>query len=276
VGDLAIVRAMLAGDDVRAACLALLRERLGDSTVRLEEARGSSSAVEVTADSRSFGWLVGDTASTQAIAQHAEWLASWLVLHGRLELAHHEAEIDALTGAYNRRYFDRFLAEALDDAKTHRHTVTILYFDIDNLKHFNDAYGHDAGDEVLRETVRLLRSVIRPSDRVCRVGGDEFVVIFHEPTGPREPNSKPPESIQSIAARFQAQIRSHHFPKLAEGAPGRLTISGGLATFPWDGRTPEDLIRVADQLTLQSKRRGKNVIIIGEGAARAERQGLQQ
>lgn len=267
---------MLAGEDVSATCVGLIRERLDDPTAALLATKPRDRAsVEVSADGRRFGWLIGDASSSEALADHAAWLGAWLLLQEHVRRAHQEAEADALTGAFNRRYFDRFLAEAIEDAKAHRRTVTILYFDIDDLKRFNDSFGHQAGDEILRETVRLLRSVIRPSDRVCRIGGDEFVVIFHEPGGPREPNSKPPESIHAIAQRFQEQIRAHRFPKLAEGAPGRLTISGGLATFPWDGRTAEDLLRVADQLTLQSKRRGKNVIIIGEGSARATKRGAK-
>jgi diguanylate cyclase (GGDEF)-like protein len=141
-------------------------------------------------------------------------------------------------------------------------------FDIDDFKQFNDRYGHAAGDEILRETVRLLRSVVRPSDKVCRIGGDEFVVIFHEPGGPRQPGSKPPSSIAAIAKRFQDAICAHKFPKLGREAPGSLGVSGGLATYPWDGRAAAELLARADELSLQSKRTGKNTITFGPGAER--------
>jgi diguanylate cyclase (GGDEF)-like protein len=104
--------------------------------------------------------------------------------------------------------------------------------------------------------------VVRPTDRVCRIGGDEFAVIFYEPKGPRESGSRHPQSIHAIADRFQSQIRGHKFPRLQE-APGPLTVSGGLATYPWDGATAADLLAKADQLALESKRQGKNVITIG-------------
>ncbi len=267
-GDLAIVQTMLDGRDLPHACVSILRQRLNDPTVQFQTSRpDAGTAVEVTHAGHAFGWLTSHTSDSQSLATPAHWLAAWLLLGKEHQQAQYDADVDPLTGAFNRRYFDRYLAHAIDTARTHNHSVTILYFDIDDLKHFNDDYGHDAGDEILRETVRLLQSVIRPSDRVCRVGGDEFVVIFHEPSGPRDPHSKPPEHLHEIAHRFQRQIQAHKFPKLGEGAPGRLTISGGLATFPGDGHDSKSLLKIADQLTLESKRRGKNVIIIGDGAA---------
>ncbi len=139
-------------------------------------------------------------------------------------------------------------------------------FDIDDFKKYNDEYGHDAGDEILSEVVRLLRSVTRPTDKVCRIGGDEFAVVFHEPEGPRSPDSKHPTTVHAITRRFQQQVISHKFPKLSGCAPGTLTISGGLATFPWDGQTPAELLARADERAMESKRQGKNAITIGPGA----------
>jgi two-component system cell cycle response regulator len=110
--------------------------------------------------------------------------------------------------------------------------------------------------------------VIRPTDKVCRIGGDEFVVIFYEPTGPRTPASKPPSTVYEIAQRFQQEIAAHKFPKLGREAPGPLTVSGGLATYPWDGSSGEALLARADELALQSKRQGKNAILLGPGAER--------
>jgi diguanylate cyclase (GGDEF)-like protein len=172
---------------------------------------------------------------------------------------------DELTGAWNRRFYESFMKQVLRDAARSRLAVTVLVFDIDDFKRYNDDFGHDAGDEVLRETVRLLESVIRSGDRVCRMGGDEFVVVFADLAGPREPGSNPPDTVESIAARFQDQVCRMRFPKLGLDAPGTLSISGGLATFPWDGNDATSLLRHADQLALQSKRNGKNVITFGPG-----------
>ncbi|MCA9309942.1 MAG: diguanylate cyclase, partial [Phycisphaerales bacterium] len=97
-------------------------------------------------------------------------------------------------------------------------------------------------------------------------GGDEFAILFYEPDGPRNPPSQHPASIFEIAHRIREQIRQHHFPKLGPAGRGALTISGGLATFPWDGHDGASLIEHADRLTLESKSQGKNVICFGNGS----------
>jgi len=276
IGDAALVRAVMLGQDLAPVALELIRHRLADDSVRFEpaasttESRSTRRAV-VVADGRAVGHLVSDSTrpADEYLTTHAAWLGGWLTLDRRFRDQRIEALTDPLTGAWNRRYFDRYIARAIEQAQSSRMTVTVLVFDIDEFKQYNDRFGHAAGDEILVEVVRLLRSVIRPSDRVCRIGGDEFAVIFFEPRGPRVPASRPPESIYRIAKRFQSQISGHLFPKLGAAAPGNLTISGGLATYPWDGTTAESLLERADQLALKSKAAGKNVITLGPGAVRA-------
>ncbi|MEQ8844615.1 MAG: GGDEF domain-containing protein [Phycisphaerales bacterium] len=210
--------------------------------------------------------LVGPRATGEALEGAAIWLARWIALeeeHARLVA---QATTDPLTGACNRRAFDEMLLKAIDHAGQARRDVSVLVFDIDNFKQYNDRHGHEAGDEILCEVVRLLESVIRPTDKVCRIGGDEFAVIFDDPAGPREPSSRHPSSVVDLARRFQRQVASKRFPKLGEDAPGRLTVSGGLATFPWDGLDGASLVRVADQRALECKRQGKNAIELGPNA----------
>jgi diguanylate cyclase (GGDEF)-like protein len=274
LGDEAVVRALLRGDDVAIVALQVLRRRTGDRDLSFTRHGGASApgapgAGLVAFDDRVMGTLSSSRLPAAAIGRAATWLASWLRLAEQQVQLREAAFTDPLTGAWNRRYFDRFLTTAIDAARAARRNVTVLVFDIDNFKHFNDSYGHEAGDDILREAVRLLRSVIRPSDRVCRIGGDEFAVIFNEPQGPRDAASKHPSDVSQIAERFQRQILEARFPKLGAMAPGTLTVSGGLATFPWDGATPESLLRRADELALASKRSGKNVITIGPGLDRA-------
>ncbi|HVU65348.1 MAG TPA: GGDEF domain-containing protein, partial [Phycisphaerales bacterium] len=226
-------------------------------------------AVRVVHGGRMLGWLSARGVDPGRLEAEAGPLAGWLMLAAQQDQLRRAAFTDELTGAFNRRYFNRFLAAAMDAARARRHTVTLLVFDIDNFKSYNDRYSHAAGDEILSETVRLLESVIRPSDRVCRVGGDEFAVIFHDPEGPRNPAAtQAPQTVAQIAARFQKQICEHRFPKLMTEASGTLTISGGMATFPWDANTPEELLARADELALQSKKLGKNAITFGPGAER--------
>ena len=224
---------------------------------------------EVACRGTAFGRISGPAGSDAMVEKWAKRLALAhiaVLQHRQLRDA---AFCDPLTGAGNRRFFDRFLERAAADARTAHHEITILLFDIDNFKSYNDAYGHAAGDEILIEAVRLLRAVTRPTDQVCRIGGDEFVVIFHEPGGPRVAGSRAPRDVSIIAKRFQQQICAHKFPKLGLDAPGGLTISGGLATFPWDGDTAESLLARADALLLASKAAGKNAISLGPGAERA-------
>lgn len=257
---------MLRGADVLDTALLMMRERLGVSRVELRPL--GYGGVEVRWREQVFGELHAPGADPVLLSEQAGWLAGWLRLSRQQHELREAAFTDSLTGAYNRRYFDRFLPAAIESARKNRRAVTLLVFDVDEFKTYNDRYGHSAGDEILIEMVRLMRSVIRPEDKVCRIGGDEFAVIFHEPEGPRQPGSRPPETVFDISRRFQQQIAAHRFPKLAEEAPGRLTISGGLASYPWDGMTAEALLQQADALALKSKRSGKNAIALGPGAER--------
>lgn len=207
--------------------------------------------------------LAGPRATGEALEQAATWLAGWMQLQAKQRTLATQASTDSLTGAWNRRFFDSTLTEAIEQAGEARRDLSVLVFDIDDFKRYNDEHGHDAGDEILCQVVQLLQSVIRPSDKVCRIGGDEFAVIFDDPSGPREPASRHPTSVVGVAKRFQQQVATKRFPKLGEDAPGRLTISGGLATFPWDGLDGASLVRAADQRALESKQQGKNAIELG-------------
>ncbi len=279
--DAAPIQAILAGSDLITACLSILRARPGLASVAfLNTSTGEAPSLVTHADpsitrvpvvhrGHLFGTLAGPVSAAAELRQSAEWMAMWLALREQQSQLRRAAFTDPLTSAWNRRYFDGFLARAIAEARTHRRDLTVLLFDIDNFKHYNDRFGHAAGDEILTETVRLLKSVVRTNDRVCRVGGDEFAVIFQEREGPREGASQHPSSILDLAKRFQAQIAQTRFPKLTEAAPGPLAISGGLATYPWDGHDAESLMNHADRLLRDSKTRGKNVIRIGPGAMRA-------
>jgi len=268
------VEALLRGHDPLAPALATIRERTGardavfvrDALTTQERRRGLSEA-PVERRGRRFGYLRSGRVDASGLVSAAEELGAWLALAEQHRQLRDAAFVDPLTGAWNRRYLDLFLGRSIDRARTDRRYITLLLFDIDDFKRYNDRFGHAAGDEILIETVRLLRSVIRPTDRVCRLGGDEFVVVFDEPEGPRTPGSRHPESIRDLAERFQRQIREHRFPKLGEEAPATLTISGGMATFPWDGTDPGSLVEQADRLALQSKRQGKNVVTFGPDVA---------
>jgi diguanylate cyclase (GGDEF)-like protein len=272
-----MVQALLRGTDILETALGLLRARLRSDKVSFisNETAGKDLTAEAPAGAAPVAWgqahfgkLLAPGVPAPELAHHAAWLAGWLRLRDQQAELRTAAFRDPLTGAWNRRYFDRFLASAMEQCRTIRRTMTLMVFDIDDFKKYNDRYGHAAGDEILAETVRLMTSVVRPSDRVCRIGGDEFGVIFFEPEGPREQNSRHPDSVCKIAARFQQQIGRHRFPKLGSEAPGSLTISGGLATYPWDGATVEQLMARADERSMESKKCGKNALTLGPSAIR--------
>ncbi|MFI4861485.1 MAG: diguanylate cyclase [Phycisphaerales bacterium JB063] len=206
-------------------------------------------------------------ATPQQLTPWADWLARWLALEKHVAQLERQAMTDELTGVWNRRYFQQFLEERLRAAGRERQQVTLLVFDIDNFKQYNDNYGHPAGDDILRETARLIQSLVRDHDVVARIGGDEFAVVFWDKGEPRHLGSQHPDNVLGIARRFQKAISEHKFPKLGTEAVGTLTVSGGLAGFPWDGRTPEELIAQADAMAIQSKRKGKNAVCFGPACA---------
>lgn len=175
---------------------------------------------------------------------------------------------DDLTGLHNRRYFDATLDELIERATAQRLRVTVLLFDIDDFKTYNDRFGHDTGDALLREVAVLLKECCRRHDIVARYGGDEFAVIFWDAEKPRVLGSQHPSDPMAVADRFRAAMRAHDFKCLGPRAPGPVTISGGLACFPWDGKTRAEILRAADEALLAAKRTGKNRLALAEGGAR--------
>ena len=164
--------------------------------------------------------------------------------------------------------------------------MTLLLFDIDEFKYYNDTYGHLAGDEILREVTRLIHRCCRAHDVVARMGGDEFAVLFWDTGEPRElydrevpeiiteepdaaepqhPHKHHPQIAMFLSNRFRRAMKNNEFPSLGPDARGKLTISGGLACYPHDGKTLPDLFAKADEALLSAKRFGKNrIYLVGQ------------
>lgn len=263
--------AMSAPERLAETAMKLLIQETGWKSAKyfnsIEKPEGSNPAVPVEYQGKKLGWLiVNDTTDQGAMRPWADWLAGWAKLSETQSELRQMAYHDPLTGAFNRRYFEEFLPAALDNARRDRRIVNLLVFDVDDLKKFNDQFGHEAGDDVLREAVRLMQTTVRRGDKVCRIGGDEFVVVFSDDEPPRKAGSVPIRSIESVVIRFQEAICKLRFKKLSDDAPGNLSISAGLATFPWDGIDARGLLKTADRLAMESKRKGKNTLTIGPGA----------
>ena len=162
------------------------------------------------------------------------------------------AVTDPLTGLHNRRYMtsqlDALVARAVRDGRP----VSALLLDIDHFKKINDSFGHDAGDEVLREFAVRLASNVRAVDLPCRFGGEEFVVVM-------------PETALGDAERIAERIRMH-----VSGAPFRVsggkevlsvTISIGVAATFGAADTPDHLLKRADEALYEAKASGRNRVI---------------
>jgi two-component system cell cycle response regulator len=161
------------------------------------------------------------------------------------------AVTDPLTGLYNRRYLDAHLQSALARAAANDKPVCVLIFDIDHFKAVNDTYGHDAGDDVLRDFADRLRAGVRGIDLVARYGGEEFVLVMPETEA---------GFAASVAERLRSDVERVAF-RTRSGAVIPVTVSIGLAE--WQGVTDsaESLMRRADQALYSAKRSGRNRVV---------------
>ncbi len=196
--------------------------------------------------------------SDDAPAPTAEQWARLIERARRAEHWRRLALTDDLTRLPNRRRLMSFLKAKIRWAADNRATLSVLIFDIDDFKRYNDRYGHDAGDEILADVGRMFVQCTRKHDMVARYGGDEFVVVFWDPKGPREAGSQHPQRVIDVLQRFRASLKSHRFTRLGPEAQGCLTISGGLAQYPWQAKTGPELLEAADHALLQAKEAGKN------------------
>ena len=159
---------------------------------------------------------------------------------------------DPLTGLFNRRFMQESLDRELQRAHRKKRPLAIVFLDLDHFKRFNDAFGHDAGDLILRAMAELFRRHFRSDDVICRFGGEEFAIIL------------PEASAKDAAKRAQA-LRSEA-KKLAVRHQGQIldsvTLSVGVAAFPDHGSTSEEILRIADQCLYQSKTEGRDRVTV--------------
>jgi GGDEF domain-containing protein len=206
-----------------------------------------------------------------ALPRLASLFAKLAAVQDRHNTLHRAAITDDLTGVFNARYFRVFLTGLLEKARTQHFPVTVLLFDIDDFKKYNDTFGHGVGDEILKQTAALMRQCTREHDVVARIGGDEFAVVFWDKEGPRQSRDpkapatphRPPQSPEQVFDRFKRLLADEKFPVLGPSGQGTLGISAGMAVYPYEAQDAAGLIREADNRLMHgAKKRGKNTLVI--------------
>jgi GGDEF domain-containing protein len=224
-----------------------------------------------------------EAAARHFLAQLAIVIGKVATLEDRHVRLQKLAITDDLTGLYNARYFRHFLTAIIEKAHTMRFPVTLLLFDIDGFKTYNDQFGHGMGDEILRQTASLIKRCVRDHDLVARLGGDEFAVVFWEKEGPRMPRdggksqppvppSRIPQTPKQMFQRFQRLLASPEYNILGATGKGQLTISAAMAVYPYDAADVAGLIEAADrELMFNAKVSGKNCLrLVGEDPESSE------
>jgi diguanylate cyclase (GGDEF)-like protein len=161
---------------------------------------------------------------------------------------------DPLTTLFNRRYLEETLEREVRRAARAGGALAVIMLDIDHFKVFNDTFGHDAGDAVLREFGRYLRAQFRGADIACRYGGEEFVLVL-------------PEATLGQAAERAEQLRmgAKHLQVPSHGQPlGAISVSLGVAAYPEHGESSEALLRAADAALLRAKRQERDRVVVAK------------
>lgn len=170
------------------------------------------------------------------------------------------ANIDGLTGIANRRHFDERLGEEWYRALRNRNSLTLVMFDIDWFKKYNDKFGHLEGDECLKRVARAAQEVARrPADTVARYGGEEFIVLLPETDS---------SGALTVAEKFRAEIENLHLPNPDSTVSPFVTVSVGVITVvPTADSTPEASLRLVDEALYRAKDAGRNRISVASPLA---------
>lgn len=170
----------------------------------------------------------------------------------RVSRTHQRAITDPLTRLYNFGFFRERLEMEVERARQTGDLVSLAIFDIDHFKRYNDSHGHQEGNVVLVKVADLLKGTGRRGDIVARYGGEEFVALLY---GARR------EEALHFAELVRTSVAEHPFPGGETQPLGRVTISGGVATFPVDAATDEALIKAADLNLYRAKETGRNRVL---------------
>lgn len=166
--------------------------------------------------------------------------------------------IDAGTGVFNKRYLQDTLKSEFKVSRAYNQDVAIIYYDLDFFKKVNDTYGHEAGDYILKESAQLVRKLIRKQDVLCRLGGEEFVIILPSTGG---------STAAELAERIRKNIEEYVFKVEHTDAHGKKqitshtqTLSLGVASIEPEMKEVKQLLQVADERLYRSKQTGRNKV----------------
>ncbi len=167
------------------------------------------------------------------------------------EILRHQSVRDPLTSLFNRRYMEETLDREVSRAARRNEGVAVVMCDLDRFKQFNDTFGHEAGDLVLREVASILRLKVRQGDIACRYGGEEFILILPEATAviAAERTEAIRREVEDLALSYRGRTL------------GRITISMGIAMYPEDGASADDLVRASDKALYQAKTQGRDRVV---------------
>ena len=177
-------------------------------------------------------------------------------LHQTMDLAQRQAFTDGLTRLANRKHLDGFLETQINYSRQTRKPCSLIMIDIDNFKHYNDANGHQLGDEVLKGVARILAKSVRSSDLAARYGGEEFCLVLPETRK---------DMAAVIAEKVRRAIQETAFPRADKQPLGFVSASFGVATLDEDANSPETLIKAADECLYRAKEQGRNRVVKAEG-----------
>lgn len=178
------------------------------------------------------------------------YVVKYLIKSRDFEQQYKLATTDGLTELYNHRYFQEQIRMQIEQSKRYNHNFSLIIIDIDFFKKFNDTFGHQSGDAVLRQVAQTLKKNVRATDIVCRYGGEEMSIIL--------PNTGKDEAF-STAQKICERVASKKF-KLAGDKETNVTISLGVSTFPYDGDNAPAIIEAADKRLYNAKNNGRNQV----------------
>jgi diguanylate cyclase (GGDEF)-like protein len=220
---------------------------------------GRSAAVRARASSR---LLKVSAARFREILRRRPDVLEWLYwqqvarvrsLTQRFARTHHRAITDPLTRLYNFGFFRKRLEDELSRAAETEDQVSLVIFDIDNFKHYNDTNGHQEGNVVLSRVARIMKDTGRRGDILARYGGEEFVALLYGADA---------EEAGRFAELVRQAIQAERFEGGEKQPQGRVTISGGVATYPDEAGDAEALLEEADRRLYRAKEEGRNRVVV--------------